>query len=206
MTDNRFIDKFKHKTDADLVQIVTNKQDYNEDAIAAALFILDERKSTVIDIKTETAIIEKEKERKALVQAKHLEEDKNRLYHTDDPNAPQLHSKAVIRLFSGMFSTIFGGVLLMYNMKQIGNTRARNEVLLFTIGYTMATLVLVNTIPVVTKFVIAINFVGGGILSEYFWNKYIGEDFKYRKRSWVKPALVAIAITSLLVIGILYGG
>jgi hypothetical protein len=44
MSQNRYIEKFKHKTDSELEYILEHRKKYNEQAISASIEILKERK------------------------------------------------------------------------------------------------------------------------------------------------------------------
>ncbi len=205
MNENRFIEKFQHKTDSELEYILENKKSYNEQAIAASIHILKERNGKTPELESVESEIKIEKEKKEIAREKIIEENKKKNNLTDDPNAPELHSKRVIMVFSGLFSTIFGAVLLMYNMKQTDNQTGRIQVLIFGILYTIATLLIVNLMNIGGNIALIFNIAGGGILTEYFWNKFIGKEFEHRKRSWIKPAIISVLITIPLILAAIYG-
>ena len=205
MNENRFIEKFQHKTDSELEYILENKKSYNEQAIAASIHILKERNGKTPELESVESEIKIEKEKKEIAREKTIEEHKKKNNITDDPNAPELHSKKVIMVFSGLFSTIFGAVLLMYNMKQTDNQTGRIQVLIFGILYTIITLVVVNSLNIGGNIALIFNIAGGGILTEYFWNKFIGKEFQHRKRSWIKPAIISVLITIPLILAAIYG-
>ncbi|MCP9198830.1 hypothetical protein MKO06_02860 [Gramella sp. GC03-9] len=110
-------------------------------------------------------------------------------------NLPRLYSKRVIYIFSVMFSTIFGTVILMSNLKQLGEKKARIEVLVFGIIFTIGTAITLNTVELQTNLGIPLNILGGVILNEFFWNRYIGRETEFEKKSWHKPALISALIT-----------
>ena len=205
MNENKFIEKFQNKTDSELEYILENKKSYNEQAVFASIQILKERNGESSVLKSAEEEIETEKEKKEITQRKAVEENKKKDNITDDPNAPELHSKKVIMVFSGLFSTIFGAVLLMYNMKQTENKTGRIQVLIFGILYTIATLVVVNLINISGNIALIFNIAGGGILTEYFWNKFIGKNFEHRKRSWIKPAIISVLIIIPFILAAIYG-
>jgi len=43
MSDNRFLEKFEHKTDSELEHILSNKKTYTEEARNAAIILLEKR-------------------------------------------------------------------------------------------------------------------------------------------------------------------
>ena len=205
MSENKFIEKFQNKTDSELEYILENKKNYDEKAVSASIYILKKRNGKSPEIETVENEIKIEKEKKQIDQKKFVEEEKKKNNITEDPNAPELHSKRVIMVFSGLFSTIFGAVLLMYNMKQTENKTGRIQVLIFGISYTIITLLIVNLLNIGGNIALLFNIAGGGILSEYFWNKFIGKEFEHRKRSWVKPAIMSVLITIPFILAAIYG-
>ncbi len=205
MNNNRYVEIFQAKSDLELENILENKESYNEDAISAAFLLLKERKGLTSNLETVASEIKAVKERKDLAEKKALEIEKKKSHLTDDPNAPELHSKRVIIMFSAIFSTIFGVVLLMYNMKQTNNQKGRILVLIFGIVYSILTIAIVNSLNLSTNLALVFNSLGAAILTEYFWDSYIGKEFKYRKRSWVKPAIISVLITIPLLLAIVFG-
>lgn len=205
MNKNIFYKKFQEKNDSVLKQILIDKHKYTEQAITASLQILKERNGQTPDLEIVQKEIKQAEQKNETAKQNLAEEVKKKSHLTDDPNAPELHSKKVILVFSGLFSTIFGAVLLMYNMKQTDNQTGRIQVLIFGIIYTIVTLLVVNLLNIGGNIALLFNIAGGGILTEYFWNKFIGKEFEHRKRSWVKPAIISVLITVPLILAAIYG-
>lgn len=203
MSKNIFIEKFQDKTDAELQNIISDKKKYVEKARLASIQILKERNGNSQELENaEKELIE---EKEIAIQKHNLDEQKKKDHLTDDPNAPELYSKRVITVFSAIFSTIFGAVLLMYNMKQTNNEKGRIQVLVFGILYTILIIIVANALKTGFNITIILNLIGASILNEYFWNKFIGKEFFYRKRSWIKPAIISIIITIPFILAIIYG-
>jgi len=55
-------------------------------------------------------------------------------------------------------------------------------VLIFGILYTITSILIINGLNIQTNLAIVLNFGGAAILTEFFWNKYLGKEIKYRKR------------------------
>lgn len=123
---------------------------------------------------------------------------------TDKEILPQLYSKRVIYVFSIIFSTLFGTIILMSNLKQTGNNKARLEVLVFGIIFTVGSILSLNTLEMQANFGLPLNIIGGLILNEFFWNRYIGKETNFEKKSWHKPAIVSAMITLPFVFALLY--
>lgn len=108
---------------------------------------------------------------------------------------PELYSKRLILLFSGFFSVLFGAVLLLSNLKHLNEKKGRLQVLIFALIYVSGMIYTINSIKSSVNFSVPLNVLGGLILNEYFWNRYIGKDAEYEKKSWVKPTLISLGIT-----------
>jgi hypothetical protein len=109
---------------------------------------------------------------------------------------PKIYSARAIWGFTVFFSTIFGGVLLMQNLKDVGKKKEANMVLLFSILFTAVSIYIVN-IPEkpVTNIAMMCNFVGGGILSYFAQNKHFPDEKSYPKKAIWKPLIISILIT-----------
>lgn len=107
---------------------------------------------------------------------------------------PELYSKTLILMFSILFSTIFSAVLLMSNLKSLGKGKARIQILLFAVLYLVATAIVLQVFNLPPNLTFIANVIGAAILNEYFWNKLIGKDLEYKKKSWIKPTLISVLI------------
>ena len=149
MKENKFIDKFQEKSTRELECIVLDNKSFVLEAREAAIDLLGDR-----DISDEAYGILKEKFDKDLiaeVKKKKVVEIQKRVrkgkqFLTENVNAPQMHSKRVVVVFCALFATIFGTVLLLYNMKQANSKQGYKLTLLFGILYTIITIVLANIV------------------------------------------------------------
>ncbi|WP_051205312.1 hypothetical protein [Salinimicrobium xinjiangense] len=107
---------------------------------------------------------------------------------------PELYSKSLILIFAILFSTIFAAALLIVNLRTLGKIKEAGWVLLFAIAYIIATALVMQGFSLSPSMTIVANVLGAAILNEFFWNKYIGSDFAYKKKSWIKPTLISIGI------------
>lgn len=125
----------------------------------------------------------------------HSGEDSKKHLSTKDNNPlPYLYSKRIILVFALLFSTVFSAVLLMSNLKQVGKNRARLEVLIFAIVFLILTALLLQVLNLPPNYSFIANVIGAAVLNEYFWNKHIGRDTPYKKKSWLKPTVISLAI------------
>ncbi|MGZ3765965.1 MAG: hypothetical protein ACXVB0_22490 [Mucilaginibacter sp.] len=136
---------------------------------------------------------------------------------TDDqqPNEQRIaiYSKWVILGFSIFFSPLIGGILLMLNLRSVGYKREGTWVLLFAVIYQFVAGIIISSffkdltvhpndrsILTNTKFLAyssIANVIGGAILVEYFFKKYIQDDNYQYKTIW-RPLIVLFVITLAL--------
>lgn len=114
-----------------------------------------------------------------------------------EENLPKLYSKRVILSFCAFFSVLFGGVLLMRNMAQVGNKKAQAQVFIFSFFYMVLVITVMTYFEISSNLTIPFNIAGAAILNEYFWNKYLG-DIEYEKKSWYKPAIISFGIALVI--------
>lgn len=117
----------------------------------------------------------------------------------------KIYSKKAIWGFSIFFSSIFGGVLLMQNLKDINRRKEAFIVLVLSIIYTALTIFIVN-IPSKpnSSLTFVCNAIGGLILSNYVFPKYFSEQDKYENKKIWKPLIISILITIPFVLAAIY--
>ncbi|RYZ94692.1 MAG: hypothetical protein EOP47_27340 [Sphingobacteriaceae bacterium] len=122
--------------------------------------------------------------------------------YNEDANDVEIYSKQAILGFSIFFSTIFGGVLMMQNLRDAGYKKMGYTVLAFSIAYTLLAIVLAAVLGGNIKYIgMILNLIGSAILTEYFFNKYFPGDNHNPKPIWRALAisvLIMFAITLLL--------
>ncbi|APG59901.1 hypothetical protein [Christiangramia salexigens] len=123
--------------------------------------------------------------------------------HSQD--LPRLYSKRVIWAFAILFSTLFAAVLLMSNMKSMDEKKGRMQVLIFGILFTIGVGISVETTQASSNLALPLNLLGGIILNEYFWNRYIGKEQEFEKKNWTKPAIISILICIPFALLLIFG-
>ena len=192
--ENSFSQKMAIKSTEELKTILKNKSDYQEDAILAAIWELENRgakTSQKIGKEIITQIAEK------------TEQKKKKSNYTNDPNAPNLYPWWSIGVISTLFTPLIGGVMMAMNFKQTNNKKQIPIVLAFSVLFTVMVVFLVNYLRAkyesTTNLTYILNLISAAILSEYFWKKGIGNDFVYRKRSPLIPFIISFAITAFFI-------
>ena len=118
---------------------------------------------------------------------------------------PKIYSKKAIWGFSILFSAIFGSVLLMQNLKDIGKKKESYIVLILSILYTALTIYIVN-IPEKpkTSLTYLCNAIGGLILTEYVYKKHFPNDQNIEKKKIWKPLIISTLIIIPFIIAGIY--
>ena len=196
MRANNFTQNMLKKSNAELENILEDKKMYTDEAIQAVIWELENR--NIIEkgsITHNLAILEKD----VLIEEKELDKA-NHEASSEATVFPILYSKRAIQGFTIFFSTLFGAVLLMSNLKKMNKPKARVEVLVFGISYTFLTIILLDYLPKTFFLTILFNLVGYAVLVEYFWNKNLGKELQHQKKQISKPLIISFAILVLLVL------
>jgi hypothetical protein len=106
----------------------------------------------------------------------------------------KIYSKQAIWGFSIALSPLFGAVLLILNLRAIGNKKAAVPVLFTAIVFTLIS-ILVSTTD---------GYKPRNFLTEYFFRKYIPKPELFQKRNVVVPLIISILIIGLFILAYLY--
>lgn len=193
---NSFTLKMSKKSNHELEIILEEKNNYTEEAIQAVIWELENR--NLID-KTEVLYEETSKENKLTTVPIPKEVLENSENPFEELVLPIIYSKKTIQGFTIFFTTIFGAILLMQNLKEMNKPKARVQVLVFGILYTVFSSILLNYLPKMLVITLLFNLVGYAVLTEFFWNKNLGKDLEYRKKQIWKPLIISILILLLIV-------
>lgn len=117
----------------------------------------------------------------------------------------EIYSRSAIWGFSIFFSTIFGGILLMLNLRAAGFKKAANQVLLFSVAYLLVSSLLLNALGASPYTALAFNMIGAAILTQYFFNKYFPETDYYPK-SIIMPLLISVLVCIPILLFMYYYG
>ncbi len=118
---------------------------------------------------------------------------------------PKIYSKRAIRGFSIFFTSIFGGVLLMQNLIDIGKKKEATHILILSIIFTALTITVVNISgKPQSSLTLLCNIIGGYILSDFFYKRYFPDDEKYEKKKIWRPLIISIFITIPFVLAAIY--
>ncbi len=192
------------KSDDGLMEYVTNINRYTPESIIAAVNELKKRGRQFTEEELGTTKIKIQEKSEA-------EKKENEIWSTnswkenvvDNPNAPQYYSHRAIWGFSTVFTVVFGAVLLSSN---VTDKKAKWIIVGFGFLYTSVAIVILNQLPRNTGMAFLLNASGAYILTQIFWNKYVGKETKYRTKEIWKPLIISIIIMIPIILAVIYGG
>lgn len=195
MKTNSFTKNMSLKSNKELEHILHEKDNYTQEAIRAVIWEMELRN---LIQKTDDLYKDAFKENEIIeTLEKELVDNDN---FSEELSLPILYSKRAIQGFTVFFSTIFGAILLMQNLKEMNKPVARNQVLVFGISYTIASIILLNYLPKMFFVTLLFNLLGYAILSEYFWNKNLGNQLKFKKKEIWKPLTISFVVMFFLLL------
>jgi hypothetical protein len=200
---NQYSEQMREKSNYDLQQIIQKYPDEDSKKVIAALRELEKRdvlysedKKLLEDLEEESTGTVGQNPEPREVTPFSVFRDPN---ITDDFNAPKLYSRYAIRFFAIIFSTFFGGILLGINLNRLGKKREIYYVIIFSFLFSILAYQLSLLSPDnATTITIIMNLLGSVILEEFFWKRYIGKHFKFRRQSLSTALLIGFGISLLL--------
>jgi Na+/proline symporter len=108
---------------------------------------------------------------------------------------PMIYSKRAIWGFSVFFTPLFGGILLMQNLKDIDKRKEANLVVIISIIMMVATIFITIFSGIKnTSTSLICNICGASVLTEYFYRKYFPDQADYDKKKIWKPLIIGVSI------------
>lgn len=187
------------KTDKELETIAKDHVFYKADVRYIALVELEKRGKLNKELRLTQEMLkigrnERKEKQRHWYNENIFKKDKNIV---ESENVPELYSQKTIYAFSLFANTLFGAILLGINLKKQEKKQAILYLFIFTILYTVLSVVILNK---VSSFGIFSNILGGFILNELFWKRYIGKDFKYRKRKVIVPIIIGVSLYAIFIL------
>jgi len=196
MRTNSFTAKMSKKSNEELETIFDEKSKYTEEAVQAVIWELENR--SLIE-KMEILYQDPEKVGQGTKVTSTKETQEKNESPFEELVLPVLYSQKAIQGFTIFFTTIFGAVLLMRNLKEMNKPKAAIQVLVFGIVYTLFSIILLNYLPKMFFITLIFNLIGYVVLSEFFWNKNLGKELAYNKKKIWKPLFISTLILFLVV-------
>ena len=204
MKENFFSKKMIQKSDLELQEIVKDKDSYIDEARLAAIWELEKRNVKVES--TDTIITDSSEDLEIATGVTSENEPIADAIDNNEAKEPQMRSKKPVFLyskkaiygFSIFFSTIFGAVIMMYNLKVVNQSKARINVLIFAVLYMVLSVMLIEALQGSTITALILNTTGAFIINEYYWNKYIGKSFVYEPKGLIQAISIAVLVVVVI--------
>jgi hypothetical protein len=188
--------KMALKSDGALREYVTGHAQYREAAVLAALDELRQRgQPAPEDAELRPPLT-------AAVQAQLAAEQASQLSVAAEAAVPEseqpvLYTPGVIVLFSVLFNTIAGAVLLGMNLYQLKQKKAIWGLAAFVLLYVVAESILVNALmrsgQLNTLLLSILNLPAILAYVLWFWPRYVG-TYQFQSRNWLVPLLVCLIV------------
>jgi len=144
------------KSDEELMNILESKDSFDDQAILAATWELDKR-----NLSNDSSS-----------QLQETITTKIEVQESKQKNSPTI-PKVAIYLTSFLLTPLFGSILLIVNIVELKKWNALWIIVPFAIIYTVLSLIVYNLFSYHFGVIIIANALGGVIISEVLWNKYI---------------------------------
>lgn len=208
---NQYSDELREMSNYDLQQIIKKYPNEEKKKVIAALRELEKRdvlysedRKLLEDLEDEENDFDDKSRFPKAATPFSMFRDPN---ITEDFSAPKLYSRYSIRFFAIIFSTFFGGILLSINLNRLGKKREIYYVIVFSFLYSILVYQATTLSPDnATTITLIMNLVGSLILEEYFWKKYIGKHFKFRRQAIGGALLIGFGVSLLLGYLLISGG
>ncbi|MDG2356647.1 MAG: hypothetical protein P8L21_00010 [Polaribacter sp.] len=191
MKQNSFTRNMRLKSNKELEDILKEKNRYTQEALQAVIWEMESR-----NLIEKSEVHFEENTLRDISVSKEGTNDHKSSY--EKLVLPILYSKKAIQGFTIFFTTIFGAVLLMHNLKEMNKLKARNQVLIFGIVFTILSAILLNYLPKMFFITLLFNLIGYAVLIEFFWKNHLEKELEFTKKEVWKPLTISITIVLLL--------
>jgi len=191
MKQNSFTRNMRLKSNKELEDILKEKNRYTQEALQAVIWEMESR-----NLIEKSEVHFEENTLRDISVSKEVTNDHKSSY--EKLVLPILYSKKAIQGFTIFFTTIFGAVLLMHNLKEMNKLKARNQVLIFGIVFTILSAILLNYLPKMFFITLLFNLIGYAVLIDFFWKNHLEKELEFTKKEVWKPLTISITIVLLL--------
>lgn len=196
-------DEMREKSNFDLQEIINDYPNSDRDRVIAALRELERRDVLYSDNRKLLEDLLEEKEGSSISNPIAFADSPLKFFRdpniVDDFNAPRLYSRYAIRFFAILFSNLFGGILLSVNLHRLGKKTEIYYVIAFSALFSYLVFYTAGLYPNhVTTVTLIMNLLGSLVLEEFFWKRYIGKHFKFRKQSLTGALMIGFGISLFL--------
>ena len=200
--DDNFAFRATLRSDAELQNSIDNREKFLPETVEAAVKELQTR-GVVFDDEELRVIAEDMQARREMAKGTKTNysvfsnRDQNNLI--EDPDAPLLYTRRAVYIFSFLFSTLFGSILMAMNVAKTDRPGRAVWVVLYGIVYTLIIVFLSASANMGPAFSVVTAIAGAYGLELFFWNRFIGSETLYRARPIWVPLIIGLVIAAIVV-------
>jgi hypothetical protein len=197
------------KSDKELEDYLINIKAYSREIVEAAISEMKNRGRVFTE--DELTVLETKIQERENTIGKNTITVRNSLDKNivEDKSATAFYSRKTIYWSTLFFGTIVGSILMVLNFKNTEKKKGIISVLLFGFVYSFLEVYILFFLENMTTIQyksssyfnllgLILNGFGAFVMGTLFWNKFIGKDFKYRKKTIWLPILLGIIVDALL--------
>lgn len=187
------------KNDNELEEYLTNVMAYNRDIIDAAITELKNRRRFFSNDEL-SSLETRTRERENTIGKNTITvRDSLKKNIVEDESTLALYSRTTIDWMTLIFGIAVGTILMAINLKYAEKKKEIVSILVLGAVYLSFEIFILSLIPhLTTSFVnfirLLLNGVGALIVHTFIWNKFIGKEFEYRKKSILFPIILGLII------------
>lgn len=172
------------KTTDELHDILLDIKDYNANEVSSAISELQKRGKYFNQLQLDYL--------KRIIQGKLIDEN---------PDTPSYYSPKAIFSFSLICSVLYGSILLALNLKE---RRDKLVSIGFGLTFMVFEITLVKMLNVGIVILFLVNAIGGKIIAQYFWYRYLGKNVPYKKKSILISYIIVLALFVTFVLFVIF--
>lgn len=194
------------KSDKELEEYLNNIMAYSRDIVEAAIQELKNRGRLFTEVELSTFESKIQERENTIGKNTITVRDSIEKNIVEDESALALYSRKTVDWTTLIFGIIVGSILMALNFKSVEKKKGIIAVLFFGILYFILEIFIMSFLPddmasSLTNVVrLGLNGLGAYIMHTLIWNKFIGKDFEYRKKSVWLPILIGIIINVLFIL------
>ena len=179
-----------------LREYIDRPDDYQDDAVLAAIWELENRRPLRSDEQSLAGRISDRPE----VQIVAKSDIFIPLRNSNEIELPSLYSIRAIQVFSVLFSVLAGGILMAINFNKTTQKAEAVKVLGFSFAYTLVSVVIFTLFGTQSPLIsIVLNLLGAYLIYELFWKRVLGLTYQFKKREiWSAMIIALIVIAPLM--------
>jgi len=187
---NFYASKMILKSIDELKNYLNNREDFQEDAVFAAILELEKRG---IPIDESEKIKEELSDIKTIEPT--IENDDSSFQENTLSETPELYSTKFIYIFGALFSVFGGGILMALNFMTLKNKKAARLTILASIGYSIIMTFLIDALGIPNLLIsLGTSLLGVYLLHYFIWNRETPPSLDYKEKDIWKPIVIGLLV------------